>query len=149
MRRTRILVVDDEVSFTRLLKLNLEQTGEFEVRVENRAEGALASARSFVPDLILLDIVMPRMVGSEVAAGLRADSHLGTVPIVFLSAAGGEWAAEHQTAAGGLPLISKPASVDEVLEGIERELSRRPSVFRPMLPDDSLGSCRSAEPATH
>ena len=148
MKRKRILVVDDEVSFTRLLKLNLEQTDEFEVRVENRAEDALAAARRFLPDLILLDIMMPRMVGSDVAARLRADAHLHTIPIVFLSAAGGRWAAEHQAAAGDLPLIAKPASVDEVLEGIERELSKRRPAFVPLPKEGSTGAYRAAATTT-
>jgi CheY-like chemotaxis protein len=127
MKRKRILVVDDEVSFTRLLKLNLEQTDEYEVRAENRAEEAMASARAFHPDLILLDILMPRMVGSDVAARLQADAHLKATPIVFLSAAvGGKWAKEYEDTAGGLAFIAKPASVEDVLSGIEQQLARRP-----------------------
>src|SRR5882672_2308233 len=124
MKRKRILVVDDEVSFTRLLKLNLEQTDEYEVRAESRAEEAVAAARAFHPDLILLDIMMPRMTGSDVAARLQADVRLRATPIVFLSAAvRGELAGESEETPGGPVFISKPASVEEVLSGIERRLA--------------------------
>src|SRR5256885_6808592 len=86
MNRKRILVVDDEIGFTRLLKLTLEQTNDYEVRVENRPERALSAAREFRPDLVLLDVVMPRMFGADVAAGLRADGRLESTPVLVFTA---------------------------------------------------------------
>src|SRR5262245_22432169 len=83
----RILIVDDDVSFTRLLKLNLEETNDYAVRVENWAEDALKAAREFRPDLVLLDVMMPGMVGGDVASALQADPDLKSTPIVFLTAA--------------------------------------------------------------
>src|SRR5437867_3684796 len=79
----KILIVDDEVSFTRLLKLNLEQNGAFEVRVENRAMAAVASAREFKPDLVLLDVIMPQLDGGQVASRFKADPLLTTFPSSF------------------------------------------------------------------
>jgi len=61
----RILLIDDEKSFTQMLKLNLEMSGLYEVREENRGVHALAAAREFAPDLVFLDIMMP-----DVALGL-------------------------------------------------------------------------------
>src|SRR3982750_3121488 len=87
MQRKRILLVDDEASLTRLLKLQLEQTNNFDVRIANWAEDALPIAREFQPDLVLLDVIMPRFVGGDVAAFLRADERLRNVPILFLTAA--------------------------------------------------------------
>ena len=86
MSKKRILVVDDEVGFTRLLKLNLEQTGQYEVRVENWAEDAPRAVREFRPDLIFLDVMMPRLFGGDVASKIRADPSLKDTPIVFLTA---------------------------------------------------------------
>jgi DNA-binding response OmpR family regulator len=123
MKKRRILLVDDEVSFTRLLKMNLEQMERYEVRIENRAAKALNTAREFRPDLVLLDVVMPQMVGSEVAEGLRADSAFASTPIIFFSAVGGRKSPhEHNHRLDGYPYISKPASVEEVVEHIERHL---------------------------
>src|SRR6185295_10010601 len=89
--------VDDEVGFTRLFKLNLEQRADYEVRIENWAEHALNAAREFRPDLVLLDVIMPRMIGHDVAARLREDATLKSIPIVFLSAVGGRKNAEPPT----------------------------------------------------
>jgi CheY-like chemotaxis protein len=123
MKKKRILVVDDEVSFTRLLKLNLEQTEDYEVQIENGGERALKAAREFRPDLILLDVVMPGMFGPEVLHRLRADAEVRATPVIFLSAAiaqkGGEtdqrWVHCH-------PFIAKPASLNAIVEGIEHML---------------------------
>ena len=124
MKKKRILIVDDEVGFTRLFKLNLEQRPEYEVRVENWADHALSAAREFRPDLVLLDVIMPKMVGHEVAAGMRADANLQATPIIFLSAVGGRKSAEERNRAlDGYPCIAKPASVEELIDGIEEQLS--------------------------
>src|SRR6185295_3918644 len=84
--KKRILIIDDEASFTRMVKLNLEKTGQFDVRAENRAAGALAAAREFKPDLVLLDVIMPTMDGGDVARQIQNDRSLRGTPIVFLTA---------------------------------------------------------------
>jgi CheY-like chemotaxis protein len=85
--KRRVLVVDDEVSITRLLKLNLERTGRFEVHEENSSLMALPAARQFQPDIILMDVMMPGLGGGEVAAQLREDPELRRIPVLFLTAA--------------------------------------------------------------
>jgi CheY-like chemotaxis protein len=128
MKRKKILVVDDELSFTRLLKMNLEDTDDYEVRLETWAERALGTARAFEPDLILLDVVMPQLRGDQVAAQLRADAKLGTTPVVFLSAAvEKQRVRENDGLINGQPFIAKPASVEEIVEGIERHLPPAPA----------------------
>ncbi len=87
MKPKKILVVDDEPSITSLLKLNLEKTGAYTVRVENEGAQALPAARQFKPDLVLLDVMMPDLDGGDAAAQIRADPLLRDVPIVFLTAA--------------------------------------------------------------
>ena len=124
MKKKRILIVDDEISSTRLLKLTLEQTNHYDVRVENWAENAVTAAQEFQPDLILLDVMMPRMFGGDVAARLRADTNLKTTPIVFLSAAvSRERVSEHDGVISGFPFLAKPASVEDVINCIEQHLA--------------------------
>ena len=148
MNKKRILLVDDETSFTRLLKLNLEQTDDYEVRVENWAEDALMAAREFRPDLVLLDVMMPRMIGGGVAALLRADASLKETPIVFLSASvGKKWVQEHQGIVGGFPFIAKPASVEEVTACIEQHLLEMAPECRSSLNAESASSPLSARSA--
>jgi CheY-like chemotaxis protein len=82
----KILLVDDEAGFTELLKMNLERSGAFEVRIENDSTKAVAAAREFSPDAILLDVVMPGMDGGDVQAQLQANPLLARIPVVMLTA---------------------------------------------------------------
>src|SRR5678816_2324476 len=123
MRKKRILLIDDEVGFTRLLKLNLEQMRDYEVRIENGAERAVSTAREFRPDLVLLDFIMPRMIGNDVAERLRAEAGLMKTPIVFLSAVCSRNPSDERNRdLAGYPYIAKPATMEEVIDGIERYL---------------------------
>jgi CheY-like chemotaxis protein len=83
----RILVVDDRASDTRLVKLYLERDSDYVVREVNDAKAAIASAEEFQPSLILLDLMMPGMGGTELASRFEANPRLKAVPIVFLTAA--------------------------------------------------------------
>jgi len=121
MAKKRILLVDDEKSFTALLKLNLEESGDYEVRVENWAEDAYEAAKEFKPDLVLLDIIMPRMPGGNVAAQLKEDPGLKDTPIVFLTAAVRKQQVEdNQGIICDFPCLAKPATVEMVVEAIEK-----------------------------
>jgi two-component system alkaline phosphatase synthesis response regulator PhoP len=120
----RILVVDDELSFSHLLKLDLEKTEDYEVRVEARADRAFATASEFQPDMILLDLFMPRVSGDRAASQALSDPEFGATPVMFLAAAeGGKWGNPADRLLGGLPLITKPSSPDEIVNVIERRLS--------------------------
>lgn len=126
MNKKKILVIDDESSITRLLKLNLERSGAYIVRTENEGLNAHATAREFKPDLILLDVMMPNSDGGDVAASLQADPLLRSVPIVFLTAAVKKDEIEAKGGMiGGFPYIAKPLNVQGVIEVIERTLDQR------------------------
>jgi CheY-like chemotaxis protein len=126
MSKKRILVVDDEVSITRLLKLNLEKTNNYEVREENFGARAVEAAREFNPDLILLDVMMPDMDGGEVASDLRGDPALRKKPVVFLTAAiKKEELGGPEGKVGGRTYIAKPLNVQGVINVIERTLARQ------------------------
>src|SRR5262245_30171031 len=123
--KKRILIVDDEVSFARMVKLNLEKTGAFEVRTENKATYALAAAREFKPDLIILDVIMPNMDGGDVSNQFKRDPQLRDTPIIFLTAtvstseAGG--GGLHS---GGALFLVKPVSVEALVARINKHLPR-------------------------
>ena len=127
MAKKRVMLVDDEKSFTNLLKLNLEDTGQYEVRVENWAEDAVNAAKEFKPDIVLLDIIMPRLPGGNVAALIKETPELRDTPIVFLTAA----VRRHQVEENDgiicdYPCIAKPATVDMVIEAIEKHSRKQP-----------------------
>ncbi len=123
MRKKRILLIDDEPDFTHLLKLNLEKTGAYEVREENRPERALATARAFEPDLIFLDVVMPTKDGGDVAAQLKTDEALKETPLVFLTAVvTKEDTNQTKGTIGGHAFIAKPVNSEELVAAIEANL---------------------------
>lgn len=82
----KILLVDDETGFTDLLRMNLEKDGRYDVCIENDSTRAVATAKAFQPDVILLDVVMPGMDGGDVQAALQADPVLARVPVLMLTA---------------------------------------------------------------
>ena len=113
--KKRILVVDDRARDTRLVKLYLERTNDYEVREENDAMAALSAAEEFQPHLILLDVMMPGMDGGELAACFLANPKLKAVPIVFLTAAVTK--EEVETGGGligGRPFLAKPFVLSEM-----------------------------------
>src|SRR5947207_9009815 len=83
--KSRVLIVDDNSRFARSAQLFLEQTGNYFACALNDPRRALETGRSFKPDLVLVDLIMPQEDGVEVAAQLEADWALHGVPIVFVT----------------------------------------------------------------
>lgn len=120
-KKKRILVVDDERGFTRLLKLVLRQ---YDIMEENDSRRALETARSFRPDLILLDVVMPGLDGGNLAARMQADALLQRIPIVFLTAVvSPKEAGNSPKNIGGFPFLAKPVSPEALERCIEQRLA--------------------------
>ncbi len=120
-RAVRILVVDEEEPLTHVLTLALELEG-WEVRVAPTGAGALDAVPEFQPDIVLLDMMLPDALGTEVVTGLRAMDV--TAPIVFLT---GRTSHEDRLAgyaAGADDYITKPFGLEEVVDHL-RPLVRR------------------------
>ena len=117
MTAQKVLVIDDEVGFTKLLKMNLEKGGEFEVRVENNSMKALSAAREFLPDVVLLDVVMPGLDGGDVAALFQEDPMLRKVPIIMLTAlvSPGETSSDAVAQSGSMSVLPKPVNLDKLV----------------------------------
>ena len=121
--KKRILVVDDEPAFTHLLKHSLESAGYYEVGEENHAAWAAESARAFDPDLVVLDIMMPDLDGTEVAERLRADRALREVPVIFMTAlVTGEDAPEGSCSRGGQTFLPKSVTLERLIDCIEEKI---------------------------
>ena len=120
--KRRILIVDDDPDSTHLVKILLEKTGNYVVLEENDADQAHQSARNFRPDAILLDIMMPKTDGGEVAAQIEADPELRNTPIIFLTAL----VTEPETKAGlrieGHRSLAKPINIPQLIDQIEESL---------------------------
>jgi CheY-like chemotaxis protein len=125
VEKKKILMVDDEQDFTKMVKLNLEETGEYAVMVENNSKKAFMAAKEFKPDLILLDVMMPGMDGGDVASELRSDDTLKDIPVVFLTAIiRGDEINSPDGSIGGHPFIAKPVSVKDLIKCIEKHIAR-------------------------
>ena len=123
MDKKRILLIDDEVAFTVLLKANLEAAGSYHVMVQNDSTQALMTARNFKPDLILLDVMMPKVSGGEIAQQLRDDPVLSRVPVVFLTAIVSREETDAQgRLIGGRDFLAKPIDNKDVIACIEKYL---------------------------
>jgi CheY-like chemotaxis protein len=119
----RIMLIDDEISFTRLLRANLQQTGQYVVEVANNPAQALAAAEAFLPQLILLDVMMPEIDGGELAARLKASPRLANAPIVFLTAAVSKEEVHARNGhIGGQPFVAKPVDLPELISVLQKHL---------------------------
>ncbi len=140
MDKKRILVVDDDIRATRMLKVGLEKTGVFEVREVNQGAEALAAAREFQPDMVLLDICIPDVEGSEIAFQIKNHAELRSTPIVFLTCIVSERElAEKRGIIGGHRYIAKPTRLEQVIAYLENALGVRSQ--------DSGSSPQVSEPA--
>ena len=120
--KTKVLIVDDESGFTRLVKLTLERSGNYRVLEQNDGSQAWLTARDFRPDIIFLDVVMPKADGGEVAQQIRSDPLLEKVPVIFLTAIVSQRESHHEF--GGFPFLAKPVSIDTIKKTIEEHLGK-------------------------
>ncbi len=122
MTKRKILIIDDEPHFTRMVKFNLEETGEYEVAVENEASHGVEAAMDYNPDVILLDVIMPGMEGPDVIFQLKNTESVKHIPVIFLTATvtKDEVEANHGTIAG-YSFLAKPTSLTELIDCIERK----------------------------
>ena len=118
-RAKTILIIDDDVDFSGLASMILAQKGGYEVGVCNQGANAMTMIREWQPDLILLDIVMPNVDGTEIAAHLRQDPKLCNIPVIFLtSLMTAQEAAAHPVIAN-YKFISKPIKTEELLRCVK------------------------------
>ncbi|NEQ26357.1 MAG: response regulator, partial [Microcoleus sp. SIO2G3] len=119
-----ILIVDDTPNNLRLLSSMLTQQG-YEVRSAISGSVALMAVHTVHPDLILLDINMPKMGGYEVCERLKADVETQEIPVIFLSALSEAIDKVRAFQVGGVDYITKPFQVEEVLARVENQLTLR------------------------
>jgi CheY-like chemotaxis protein len=120
----RILVVDDEPTLVRLMEFILAKHGHKMLVATNGAE-ALDVIRNERPDLILLDIMMPRIDGYEVAKTVRADPELCTIPIVMLSAKAQDQDIRRGLEVGVDEYITKPFAPEQLVHIVNEYLAKR------------------------
>jgi two-component system phosphate regulon response regulator PhoB len=119
-----ILLVEDEPGIQQLLKINLAQAG-WQITVADDAERALVSLRTALPDLILLDWMLPGMSGIELCRLLRSDERYRAIPVIMLTARAEEGDKVCGLDTGADDYITKPFSPRELVSRIKAVLRRR------------------------
>jgi two-component system, OmpR family, response regulator len=120
--KTRVLIVDDNRHFAEGARTILQRTGQYTVCVETNAPRALETARSFKPDLLLVDLMMPEIDGVELATQIGADWALHDVPIVFVTALITPEEASDGRRIDGHRVSAKPHTAAELLRVVEENL---------------------------
>jgi len=118
-----ILIVDDEADLLELIEYNLKREGYNVLKAENGAEG-LRLARKHHPDLVLLDIMMPRMTGTDVLRAMKDEPDLRAVPVIFLTARADEETEIEGLDIGADDFLPKPISTAKLVSRIRSVLRR-------------------------
>ena len=125
-RKKKILLIDDEEDFCFFVKLNLEQTGKYEVLTAMTGSRGLIMASEDPPDLILLDIIMPEMSGGQVAELLLDNPKTKDIPVLFITAIASRSEVQAQEGViGGRRFIGKPVTPIELMAKIDPILDNK------------------------
>jgi len=120
----RILIVEDEANIVKLISMRLERLGH---AISSAASGsaALDVARALLPDLILLDVMLPELNGFQVLQQLKADPTTEPIPVLMLTARGHEHDIAAGLEGGAEDYIIKPFSFPELIARVSTALARR------------------------
>ena len=117
----RVLICDDDPVILRLLQVNLELEG-YEVLLAQHGEDAVEIAQAQRPDLIILDIMMPRLDGYQTCERLKGDESTEAIPVVFLSAKAQQSDIEKGKAYGVSEYLTKPFDPNDLVGIVDRLL---------------------------
>jgi two-component system alkaline phosphatase synthesis response regulator PhoP len=122
-RKKKILIVDDEKQLVSLVSLHMKMSG-YEVLSAKDGEEALAIAREETPDLIILDLMLPKIDGWEVCKRLRTESKIGDIPVIMLTARSEAGDKLKGFECGADDYVTKPFSPRELVARVKRVLAR-------------------------
>jgi DNA-binding response OmpR family regulator len=116
--KSKVLVIDDEPEITEIIQAFLANAG-YIVKIENSSVAGLDAAKSFRPDIVLLDIMMPIMDGYEVCGRLKQDPQTNNIPILFLTGKDAKDDGGMSFKSGGDLFIKKPFSCERLLNMVK------------------------------
>lgn len=119
----RILIAEDEPDIRELVAFTLRFAG-YEVVATSNGEEALQQASQMIPDIILMDVRMPKMTGYDACRAMKADPALMDIPVVFLSAKGQDAEIQAGLEAGAEEYLLKPFAPDQLVERVKAILSK-------------------------
>jgi DNA-binding response OmpR family regulator len=120
---TKILIAEDERDIRDLITFTLH-FANYDVIAASNGEEAVTLARKEIPDLILMDVRMPRMTGYEACAAIKAEPNLKDIPVIFLSAKGQDSEIQAGLQAGATEYLLKPFAPDQLTARIQAILAQ-------------------------
>jgi len=123
-QKSKILIIEDEEHLALLIKLNLEHTGKYEVFIAKDGEEDLRKAKQENPNLVILDLRLPKLPGEEVCKEIRRDEKIGDTPIIMVTAKGSSVDSVIGKVIGANCYISKPFEIDKLLEEIDKIINK-------------------------
>jgi len=120
MKKRKVLIIDDEEDLTFFVKANLELIGNYEVIIATSGKEGVAIASSSDVDIILLDIVMPKMDGFEVLDKIKKARGTLSIPVIMLTAKGEVSSMSRARELGSVDYFVKPFDSEELLRYIRR-----------------------------
>jgi two-component system alkaline phosphatase synthesis response regulator PhoP len=121
---TKILVAEDEIDIRELIAFSLVNIGGFQVVKAKNGVEAVEVAQAELPDLILMDVRMPKMTGVEACAKLKEIPQTKDIPVVFLSAMGQEQEIQQGMSAGAVEYVLKPFAPEVLMNKVRDILER-------------------------
>ena len=126
-KKIKVLMIDDNRDLCQVIKDFLERTGRFEVPIFTEASSGISYAKAKKPDVILMDLMMPEMDGTQAAEELLEDDSTSEIPIIFITAAIKRAEVENNLGyIHGRPIIAKPVMPGEIIKRIESVLGIKP-----------------------
>ena len=120
----KILIAEDERDIRELIAFSLQGLGGFNVVLASNGVEAVERATAEIPDLILMDVRMPRMTGYDACKKLKENDSTKSIPVIFLSAKGQDQEIQQGLAAGAEEYILKPFAPDELVRQVRSVLKR-------------------------
>jgi DNA-binding response OmpR family regulator len=120
----KLLIAEDERDIRELIAFTLRYAGH-EVHQATNGEEALNMAKELIPDLILMDVRMPKMTGYEACRHMKAEEKLKNIPVVFLSAKGQETEIQTGLEVGAADYILKPFAPDQLIKRVSELLAKK------------------------
>ena len=122
VERKKVLVCDDDAAILRVLEVNLQIEG-YEVLTAKDGEEAVQLALESQPDLVILDVMMPRLDGYQACEKMKANDELRETPVIFLSARGERADIAEARSLGAAEYLTKPFDPMELLERVAKLLA--------------------------
>jgi two-component system, OmpR family, alkaline phosphatase synthesis response regulator PhoP len=135
LKRRKILVVEDEADFLDLLRLYFKQEG-FAIATATNGLDAVKKARSLMPDLILLDVMLPELDGFAVCEILRNDSATASIPVVMLTGLCGQMSRCAGIESGATEFVTKPTTPENIVSKVKEMLQQRAASLLPIPTED-------------